>query len=120
MILNYIPLYLGVVAIISVGVGVSQSRRGWSLLRASLVLLALTSGATIATVTCVAVYPLFSVEPAPGLGLEPDSVPWLELTGGIFAAAAVTFLVACISVFVTAGVIAAMQAHNQKPKSNVA
>jgi hypothetical protein len=116
--LNYLPLYSGLVAIISVGAGVALSRRGWSLLRASLVLLALTCGAAIATVTCVAVYPLFSAEPA--AGLERSAVPWLELTGGIFAAAAVTFLVACISVFPTASVMAAMQTHNRKPKSNVA
>lgn len=116
--LNYLPFYLGAVAIISVAVGVALSRRGWSLLRASLVLLALTCGSAIATVTAVAVYPLFSVEPAHGL--DRDAVPWLELTGGLFAGAAVTFFTACISVFATACVVAAMHTHRPKPESNVA
>jgi uncharacterized membrane protein YdcZ (DUF606 family) len=99
--------------VISSGVGVALSRRGWSLLRASLVLLALTCGFAVATFTCVAVYPLFSVERA--AGLERDAVPWLELTGGLFAAAGVTFFVACISVFATGCVIAAKQTHRPKP-----
>ena len=108
--LNYLPFYSGAVAVISIIVAVVLSRRGWSLVRSSLVLLALGIGLSTVIFLGLILDSTFHLAEH----TDHRAVSWLEHIGATVGVAAVGFLVA------TACVTAFLQTHNRKPKSNVA
>lgn len=108
MSLQYFPVYVALIALISVVAGVVLARRGWSLTRASLILLLLTCAPAIAFAV--------GLQAVVFLTGDESALRWLEPMGSfvtavavLCAAMAVTSFAACLSVYATACVLTAIR-----------
>ncbi|MES2569328.1 MAG: hypothetical protein V4710_04655 [Verrucomicrobiota bacterium] len=118
--LNYLPLYSGAVAVISIIVTVVLSRRGWSLFRGSLVLLALAMGLSTVGVLGLSFSLVLDFTFQLAAHIDVRFVRWFQYIYVIAGIASAGFLAACVAVFAAAACVTAfLQARDRKSKSSI-